>query len=544
MGLQSLSSGVVCATLAVIVLCTPDPAAQGRRTPLAIIPATLGELRQHDARTDRMLRSGELRIRESIADKLVAGRRIERTDQYHRGVRVFGAGVTRQLASGQTVSIFGHVHDEITIEPSPTLSELEARARVEVHSGVRLGPTRAGELVVLPLDNGGYALTWRYTAFDGADLRVYFVDAHSGAIRFEYSDLQTQTQSAVGPATGVLGDSKKMSAMRSSGAFTSDDLLRPPTIRTYDMKGNPLRVMDVVNGRVTVNATDLGSDADNVWTDGALVDAHVYTGYTYDYYYKRFNRRGLNDANIRMTSLVHPVRREEYSRYAFIYPLFFANAAYFGNGTMVYGVGLPSGVTSSGRTWNHTAAALDIVAHELTHGVTDYTSDLIYLNESGALNESFSDIMGAAVEFMFQPVGSNQLQADYLCGEDAVRPAGIRSFNNPNAYGHPDHYSVRFTGTADGGGVHINSSISNHAFYLAVEGGANRISGITVQGVGGANRVQMETIFYRAMTQLLPSNATFSMARAATIQAARDLYGANSAAERAVTDAWTAVGVN
>jgi thermolysin len=136
------------------------------------------------------------------------------------------------------------------------------------------------------------------------------------------------------------------------------------------------------------------------------------------------------------------------------------------------------------------------------------------------------------------------MQADYLMGEDAVRPAGIRSFSNPNAYGHPDHYSVRFTGTADGGGVHINSSISNHAFYLAVEGGTNRISGQTVQGVGAANRAQMETIFYRAMTQLLPSNATFAMARAATIQAARDLLGANSAAERAVTDAWTAVGVN
>jgi bacillolysin len=152
--------------------------------------------------------------------------------------------------------------------------------------------------------------------------------------------------------------------------------------------------------------------------------------------------------------------------------------------------------------------------------------------------------MGAAVEFMFQPSGGNLMQADYLMGEDAVRPAGIRSFSNPNAYGHPDHYSVRFTGTADGGGVHINSSISNHAFYLAVEGGTNRISGRAVQGIGAANRTQMESIFYRAMTQLLPSNATFSMARGATIQAARDLFGGNSAAERAITDAWTAVGVN
>ena len=82
------------------------------------------------------------------------------------------------------------------------------------------------------------------------------------------------------------------------------------------------------------------------------------------------------------------------------------------------------------------------------------------------------------------------------------------------------------------------------AFYLAIEGGTNRTSGLSVQGVGAANREQMERVFYRAFTQMLPANATFAVARAATIQAARDLFGANSAAERAVTQAWTAVGVN
>jgi Zn-dependent metalloprotease len=92
--------------------------------------------------------------------------------------------------------------------------------------------------------------------------------------------------------------------------------------------------------------------------------------------------------------------------------------------------------------------------------------------------------------------------------------------------------------------VHINSTIASHAFYLAIEGGTNRTSGLAVQGVGGGNREQIEKVFYRGFTQLLPSNATFSLARAATIQAARDLYGAGSAPERAVTQAWTAVGVN
>jgi thermolysin len=115
---------------------------------------------------------------------------------------------------------------------------------------------------------------------------------------------------------------------------------------------------------------------------------------------------------------------------------------------------------------------------------------------------------------------------------------------NPQAYGDPDHYSRRFLGTADNGGVHINSGIANQAFYLAIEGGTNRTSGLAVQGVGGANREQIEKVFYRAFTQMLPTSATFALARAATIQAARDLYGSDSGAERAVTQAWTAVGVN
>jgi Zn-dependent metalloprotease len=115
--------------------------------------------------------------------------------------------------------------------------------------------------------------------------------------------------------------------------------------------------------------------------------------------------------------------------------------------------------------------------------------------------------------------------------------------SNPGVFGYPDHYNTRFTGTDDNGGVHINSGIPNHAFYLAIEGGVNRTSGLSVQGVGAANREQIERAFYRAFTQLLPSSATFAVARAATLQSARDLFGAGSAPERAIEQAWTAVGV-
>jgi Zn-dependent metalloprotease len=174
---------------------------------------------------------------------------------------------------------------------------------------------------------------------------------------------------------------------------------------------------------------------------------------------------------------------------------------------------------------------------------------LIYLNESGALNESFSDIIGTSAEFFHHPAGTGVGRADYLLGEDIARARlpgardGDRSMENPVLYGQPDHYSQRVITTFDNGGVHINSGIPNHAFYLAIEGGVNRTSGLTVQGVGAANREQIERVFYRAFVFLLPSSANFATARAATIQAARDLYGINSAAERAVAGAWTAVGV-
>ena len=540
-------AGAAALCAAALLLMAPAHAQVSRREPAVLAARSLTELRSHDDRLQRMRRSGDLRLRETRADKLVAGRTIERADQLHRGVRVFGGDISRQVAGGQTLSIFGTLYDGIDVDTTTTFDEPAARALVEARTGQRLGAANQGELVVLPLESGGYKLTWKLRAALPDDIREYFVDAHTGAVIFEYSDLQTQN--AVGRSTGVLGDSKKISVQSGGGGFNAQDGLRPPSIRTYDMQGNPARVFDVLNGRVTLAVSDLATDADNSWTDGAAVDAHVYAGWTYDYYFRRYGRRGLNDANIAMRSMVHPVRRADFSTSFNTYPTLFSNAFYAGGGYMVYGVGLPTNLTQGGRSWNFVSGALDIVAHELTHGVTDYTSNLIYLNESGALNEAFSDIMGTAVEFFYQPPGDGLLRADYLCAEDVVRGVtnpnnGIRSLANPIVYGHPDHYSIRFLGTSDNGGVHTNSGIANHAFYLSIEGGTNRVSNLDVQGVGAANREQIEKVFYRAFTQLMTANSNFAVARAATIQAARDLYGVGSAPERAVMQAWTAVGVN
>jgi len=219
---------------------------------------------------------------------------------------------------------------------------------------------------------------------------------------------------------------------------------------------------------------------------------------------------------------------------------------------MFFGNGVPPGyfLSDEGKNYTYLSGALDIAAHELTHAVTEATSGLVYLNESGALNEAFSDMMGKSVEFFYHPPGGGVGQADYTMGKDVVRGIrpgvlnGHRSMADPALYGDPDHYSRRYRGSDDDGGVHINSGIPNHAFYLAIEGGTNRTSGLTVQGVGATNREQIEKVFYRAFTLLMPASSNFSTARAATLQAARDLYGPGSGAERALTQAWTAVGVN
>ena len=194
---------------------------------------------------------------------------------------------------------------------------------------------------------------------------------------------------------------------------------------------------------------------------------------------------------------------------------------------MVYGDGDGSAFSSLG-------ACLDIVAHELTHGVIENTSNLEYRNQSGALNESFADIMGAMVD-----------RGDWLLGEDCTiqSPGYVRSMSAPETGlpyqpGHMNGYRhMPDTEAGDWGGVHINSGIPNRAAYLMAEG-------LGTEGLGESiGRAKTEKIFYRGFTTYLLSTSEFVDARAATIQAAKDLYGSNSQEQQSVAAAWDAVGV-
>jgi bacillolysin len=525
---------------ACVALAVPATVVAGERAARVGVSsgASLGEWAD---RVDRLAASGDLVLRLTRDDTMIPGRRHERLAQLHHGVPVFGGELTRQSDAAGTLTVFGTLYEGIDVGVTPRLRPAEAEALLAGRGGRPFGRQGGPELVVLPLEAGGYRLAYRIRAFfeRSFELRQSFLDAETGELLLEYSDLQTQS---AGIGTGVFGDKKKISVAPSGNGFSTSDRLRPPAIFTYDFRFNLNRLILFLNADGSpsnFSSADLGTDDDNVWTDGALVDAHVYAGYVYDYYYKRHGRRGLDNADIAVHGVTHALRREDWRLYSTDTVLtFFANAFYLGEGVMYYGDGLPPSVTVYGQRVNYLAGALDVVAHELSHGVTDYASKLIYQGEPGALNEAFSDIMATAVEFYFQPE-----KADYLAAEDVFTPGGIRSLRNPQAFGDPDHYSIRYTGGADNGGVHINSGIANHAFYLAIEGGRHRL-GATVQGVGAANREQIERVFYRAFTSFLVPSATFSQARAATIEAARELYPGGAAVEAAVTQAWNAVGVN
>jgi bacillolysin len=528
----------------VIALARPSAQPPPRNTLTAATAAQPAGLRSSDGAVDAMLRAGELEVRRRDTDTLTAGRTHTRMRQMYRGVPVLGADVTRQTdAIGATVSIFGRTWDGLDLDVAPAFDAGTAATIVSRLSGVAPGPLRPPVLCVFPSEAGSH-LAYTATVFTLSGATAWVIDAVTGEVLQQTDALRRQ--SAVGTGTGVLGELRKLSVTPVSGVYAASDALRPPSLVTFDMRGNLQRTLEFLNGRISLLPSDRAVDTDNQWSDGAVVDAHASTGFFYDYYFKRFGRRGLDNDDFRLISLVHPAARADYDSHSdTIRGTYYLNAFYAGGGVMVYGDGIPDDRTAFGLHWNYLAGGLDVVAHELTHGVTEFTSNLIYQNESGALNESFSDMMGTAVEFFYEEPGSGPLRADYLIAEDVVTPGGIRSMANPLAYGQPDHYSQfqRLPLDDDDGGVHVNSGIPNQMYYLAIEGGTNRTSGLSVQGVGQANREQIEKVMYRAFTQLMPASATFAIARAATIQAATDLYGASSAAARAVTQAWDAVGV-
>lgn len=503
------------------------------------IHAAGAELPTELVRMDGMLRMGDLDIQSAQDDTMMPGRVHERLKQLYKGVPVFGGQLVRQMDGRSIISLSGRLYDNITIDVTPQISAGQAVKAAIQNSGAGANLHGDATLGVLPLDGESYKLVYRMEIRSNWDVREVAVDALSGQIASSHSLIQHVA--SIGQGTGVLGDAKKMSVESTTSTFRAQDLLRPAPAFTLDFRGSVSRLNDWLTTGFLFNS-DIATDSDNVWTDAPTVDAHVYQGWVYDYYFKRYGRRGLDDHDLEIDGIVHPLDRSQATRQpADIVGTYINNAFFCCDGIMMYGDG-------DGRTFTYLAGGLDVIGHEMSHGVINFSSDLVYQDEPGALNEAFSDIMSASIEFFYQPVGSGPNKADWLIGEDVTlaSPGYIRSLNSPNAVGDPDHYSLRkFIGTnTDNGGVHFNMTIATHAFYLAVAGGRNRVTGITVAGVGLNNIERMEKTFYRGWVFLMSPNSNFSDARAATLQAASDLYGSGSNERAQVLAAWTAVGVN
>ena len=271
--------------------------------------------------------------------------------------------------------------------------------------------------------------------------------------------------------------------------------------------------------------------------DGPLQAAEAAVDATRSYFQQRTGHFLLDESDAPVQVIVHPASPADWDRLGPAYARYFGGAFWDGR-VVVLGEGTPAGARVDGRTWANAALAADLVAHELAHAVLDRTAGLEYRRESGALAEAFADIVATSVTASTGSDGGSRERDPYLVG-GAATAGGLRSLEDPARHANPDHYSAVRTDAA----LHTNSTAASHAFYLAVEGGTNRTSGGTVEGVGAANRAQIEQAFVRAFVYMLPSAATFGTARDATVQSARDLFGPASAAARAVEQAWAAVGV-
>jgi Zn-dependent metalloprotease len=280
--------------------------------------------------------------------------------------------------------------------------------------------------------------------------------------------------------------------------------------------GVAIETYDLNRSTSTVNAVDF-TDSDNYWDhanadfDDAATDAHWGAEVTYDYFLQRHSRNSFDNQGAPILSYVH-------------YDSAYFNA--FWNGAwMTFGDGNGDPLTP-----------LDIVAHEFTHGVTQFTAGLYYAYESGALNESFSDIFGNAVEFE-----NDTAQADWRIAERLG--SAFRSMERPRDYGNPESYRGSFWsyGTFDNGGVHINSGVQNRWFYLLVNGGSgvnDQGRAFAVQGIGLQKAAQ---IAYRNLAFYLTPTSQYADAREGSIQAAVDLFGKCSPEYQAVVNAWHAV---
>ena len=331
-----------------------------------------------------------------------------------------------------------------------------------------------------------------------------FVDAANGDI-LQFYNSNPSGVAASAPALDVAGISRVINVYNADSLYCLIDAARPMwnpfQINILNDPDGAIWTVSYVPQSGTIAYNNILS-YDNSWNDPIAVSAHYHAGLVFDYYYNTFGRLGLDNNGATILSIVHFLNSQGGP---------YDNAGWSSSGFIIYG---------DGSLYKPFAGGLDVVAHELTHGVVQYTIGLEYMFQSGALNESFADIFASMID-----------RDDWLIGEDVGRSGPFRDMQNPSNCGQPSHmkdyknYSYEY----DNGGVHINSGIPNHACYL-------------ISTAIGRNKT--EKIFYRILqAKYLNRQAQFLDMRIAALQSAQDLFGKPSIEYSAVRTAFNNVGI-
>jgi len=474
-----------------------------------------------------------------------AGLTYERYQQYYGAAKVLGGQTTvYRDQAGTAIAVIGAHYPGITATNSVKLSRAGAAAIVGQDIGT--SESRLGDLMMEP-ETGVYFYQMESRSLGSR--WYHWIDAASGRVLKRYD----ATDSSQG--VGVKGDAKDMSGLTSFHGASGHGATGPH----YDLisPDNRQQTFDAQNKTIFAYYV---TDDDDTWDlvtanrkspgQPALVDAHYYANLTDDYLVGEQGLDWIGECGYEaMKSVAH---------YGNNY-----NNAFWDGAFIIYGDG-------NGTTEREYSGSVDVVGHEHTHGVTDCTSALIYQGESGALNESFSDIIGNSIEFFAsEPASSNCVKAagqatcaDWWIGEDIDLTTdavpGFRNMADPEEDFDPDHYSEYVVTSQDSGGVHTNSGIPNHAYYLLVNGGLNascaqpgthnsahcsdgdtQDNNLNVAGIGLA---EAERIFFEGFAAL-PANADMCAARESTEAVAAAFFGSGSQEAVSTTSAWLAVGV-
>jgi Zn-dependent metalloprotease len=459
-----------------------------------------------------------------------------RMDRSYRGLPVLGGDlVVHQSADGAWKGRSQGLAKDLTLRVRPAVSSAAAQAAALAPSAV----TRsiAGEKVGssrLVVDATGttprlaYEVVSGGTQEDGTPSRLAtYVDA----VTADVLRTEQQIQTVDGSGQSLYGGTVPLQLTLSGSTYQLKDPTRGNTYTT-DMGNTEDSFFCQIFGS-GCKAGTLFTSPDASFGNGttssresAAVDAQYGTNETWDYFKDVHGRNGIFGNGQGSFNRVH-------------YGTNYANA--FWDGTkMTYGDG--DGTNYGPLT------SLDVAGHEMSHGVTENSANLTYSGESGGLNESTSDIFGTAVEFF---AGNANDPGDYLVGEefDLKRHVGFRRMDKPSSDGASADCWSATVGQLD---VHHSSGVGNHFFYLLSEGsGAKTIGGVahsssTCNGstVAGIGRDAAARIWYRALTVYMTSSTDYHGARTASLNAARDLYGAGSTQHNAVDAAWAGVAVS